>query len=171
MEKEKFLEEVGQLTINIEASQSEKHNYFKEVLEGKHPGKKLVEKRIVIEFAEVIDYDKSKLVYEETEADKKANQDYLKSCSVNIDKAALLFANELQKHETFTITEFSLFFRDTEKPAIDDVKIQAVDLSKGEIQNLDELPPELLKKIVKRLNKIVLEENGEEKGTEAKATV
>lgn len=47
-EKEKNLLEA------IKVSQKEKESYFKEVHEGKHPGKKLVEQRIAIEFYEVM---------------------------------------------------------------------------------------------------------------------
>lgn len=106
-----FQDDVNALLNEIQTSQKQKHQYFKEVLQGKHQGKKLVQQRIVIEFAEVIDYDKAKLVFEETEADEAKNRKYLQDCSVKIDKAALQFANELQKHETFCVEAFKLYFR------------------------------------------------------------
>ena len=55
---EKLSENEQKLFAAIKSSQEAKNAYFKEVLQGKHPGKKLYEQRIVIEFAEVIDYDK-----------------------------------------------------------------------------------------------------------------
>lgn len=62
---ETFKKDCETLINEIKASQAEKKGYFKEVLEGKHEGKKLYQQRIVIGLAEVIDYDKSKLVWQQ----------------------------------------------------------------------------------------------------------
>ena len=165
---EKFQNDVDSLINEIKTSQDAKGSYFKEVLEGKHPGKKLVQQRIVIQFAEVIDYDKSKLVYEETEEDKKANRQYLQSCITKIDKAALQFANELQKFERFSIEEFHLYNRECEGSPQPNVKIKTIDLTDGNAKKLSEVPPEVLKAVKEVINKaIVTEEKGEGKGAEA----
>jgi len=162
-----FQADVDSLLNKIQASQKEKHTYFKEVLEGKHEGKKLVQQRLVIEFAEVIDYDKTKLVYEETAEDEAANKKYLQDCSVKIDKAALQFANELQKHETFCIEQFNLFFREYQPNITPNIAIKAIDMSTGKVQNINDIPPEVAKALSKTLGKIVVSgEKGEEKGTE-----
>ena len=164
---EKFQNDVDSLIDEIKTSQDAKNMYFKEVLEGKHPGKKLMQQRIVIQFAEVIDYDKNKLVYEETEDDKKANRQYLQSCITKIDKAALQFANELQKFERFSIEEFHLYSRECEGSPRPNLKIKTIDLTDGNPKELSEVPPEVLK-AVKVINKaIVTEEKGEGKGAEA----
>ena len=165
---EKFQNDVDSLINEIKTSQDAKGSYFKEVLEGKHPGKKLVQQRIVIQFAEVIDYDKSKLVYEETEEDAKANRQYLQSCSTKIDKAALQFANEIQKHERFSIEEFHLYSGDYASSQLPNVKVKAIDLTDGNAKKLSEVPPEVLKAVKEVINKaIVTEEKGEGKGAEA----
>lgn len=167
---EDFQKDVQTLIDEIKTSQADKKTYFKEVLEGKHPGKKLIQQRLVIQFAEVIDYDKNSLVYEETEADEKANQQYLKSCSTKIDKAALQFANELHKNERFSIESFNLYFREYESQTEPKVKIQGLDLSTGKIDELSDVPPEVLEALKDTLDKIVVTgEKREEKGTEAEA--
>lgn len=112
------------LINEIKTSQAEKRAYFAEVLEGKHPGKKLMQQKFVIRLAEVIDYDKNKLVYEETEEDEKANRQYLQSCITKIDKAALQFANELQKFERFFIEEFNLYSREYKKSPLPNEKLK-----------------------------------------------
>ena len=158
----------------IKASQEEKQTYFKEVLEGKHPGKKLYQQRIVIEFAEVIDYDKSKLVYEETAADEKANSTYLRSCSTKVDKAALQFANELQKHEKFSITSFDMFSREyPSEPDCTEVKISGVDLRTGKCHDINKIPPEVIKALKTICDKAVIAggEGEQEKAAEATAAV
>lgn len=167
---EEFKKDVDCLIKEIKTSQNEKHAYFAEVLEGKHPGKKLLQRKMVIQFAEVIDYDKSKLVYEETEEDEKANRQYLQNCSTNIDKAALLFANELQKHDRFCIEEFNCFSREYASLPQPNVKIKTIDLTDGNEKKLSEVPPEILKAVKNVLDKaIVAEEKGEEKRAEAEA--
>lgn len=167
-----FQDDVDNLIDKIKASQKEKHPYFKEVLQGKHEGKKLVQQRIVIEFAEVIDYDKTKLIFEETESDEIANRKYLESCSVKIDKAALQFANELQKHETFCIEAFNVAFRVAEISSTPEIKVQAMDLNTGKVQNLNEVPKGIRKQMMAALAGCVeeleeMEGEGEEKDTEA----
>lgn len=165
-----YQKDVQTLIAEIKTSQADKKPYFAEVLKGKHQGKKLVQQKIVIQFAEVIDYDKSKLVYEETEADEKGNQQYLKNCSIKIDKAALQFANELQKHERFSIESFNLYFREYESQTEPKIKIQGLDLSTGEMNELSDVPPEVLKAVCQTLGEIVTgKEKREEKGTEAEA--
>lgn len=167
-----FQDEVNALINEIQASQKEKHQYFKEVLQGKHQDKKLVQQKIVIEFAEVIDYDKSKLVFEETDEDEAANREYLKNCSVKIDKAALQFANELQKHETFCVEQFNLYFRVAEISNVPEIKVQAMDLKTGKIQSLNEVPKGIRKQMMAALSGCISElGEGEEKeeGTEAEA--
>lgn len=165
---EEFQNDVDSLIDEIKTSQAAKNTYFKEVLEGKHPGKKLMQQRIVIQFAEVIDYDKNKLVYEETEKDKKANRQYLQSCFTKIDKAALQFANELQKFERFSIEEFHLYSREHEGSPLPNVKVKTIDLTDGNTKELSEVPPEVLKAVKNIIEKaIVTEEKGEEKGAEA----
>lgn len=169
---ETFKKDCETLINEIKASQAEKKGYFKEVLEGKHEGKKLYQQRIVIGLAEVIDYDKSKLVYEETEADENANRKYLKDCSIRLDKAALQFANELQKIERFSIEEFDLFGRcyptSIEKEGSPKVEIKCVDLSKGTSENISDVPPEVLAALKRTLDKVIVRgEKGEEKDTVA----
>lgn len=162
-----FQDDVNALLNEIQTSQKQKHQYFKEVLQGKHQGKKLVQQRIVIEFAEVIDYDKAKLVFEETEADEAKNRKYLQDCSVKIDKAALQFANELQKHETFCVEAFNLYFRVAETASTPELKVQAMDLTTGKVQKLSDVPPEVLKTLKNTLEKVIVTEwEGEEKATE-----
>lgn len=171
-----FQDDCESLMNEIHTSQKEKLRYFKEVLAGKHPGKKLVQHRLILEFAEVIDHDKTQLVYEETEADEDKNRKYFEACSVKIDKAALQFANEIQKHEAFSIEAFNVALRVPEvsdnKP---EVKIQAMDLKTGKIQNLNEVPKGIRKQMAAALAGCVSElGEGEEKeeGTEAEtATV
>lgn len=165
---EEFQKDVDSLIKEIKTSQNEKHAYFAEVLEGKHPGKKLLLRKMVIQFAEVIDYDKSKLVYEETEEDEKANRQYLQNCSTNIDKAALLFANELQKFERFSIEKFHLYSREYEGSPRPNIKIKTIDLTDCNTKELSEVPPEILKAVKNTIEKaIVTEEKGEGKGAEA----
>ena len=154
-EIERFQKDVNTLLEEIKTSQQAKETYFTEVLAGKHPGKKLVEQKIVIEFAEVIDYDKSKLVYEETKEDKKANEQYLKNCSIKIDKAALQFANKLQKNERFTIEEFGLFFRGVKTSREPNIEIKGLDMSTGKVKELNDIPPEILKVASESLGKMV----------------
>lgn len=162
--------DVDNLINKIKASQKEKHQYFKEVLQGKHQGKKLVQRRIILELAEVIDYDKTKLVFEETEADEIANRKYFKSCSTKIDKAALQFANELQKHETFCIDNFNMAFRVPEISDVPEIKVQAMDLTTGKVQSLNEVPKGIRKQMMAALAGCVSElEKGEGEGEE-KAT-
>lgn len=165
---EKFQNDVDSLIDEIKTSQAAKKTYFAEVLEGKHPGKKLMQQKIIIRLAEVIDYDKNKLIYEETEEDKKANNQYLRSCITKIDKAALQFANELQKFEKFSIEEFNLFSREYKGSPLLNVKVKAIDLTDGNPKKLSEVPPEVLKAVKNVLEKaIVTEEKGAEKGAES----
>lgn len=162
-----FQDDVNALLNEIQTSRKQKHQYFKEVLQGKHQGKKLVQQRIVIEFAEVIDYDKAKLVFEETEADEDKNRKYLQDCSVKIDKAALQFANELQKHETFCVEAFNLHFRVAETASTPELKVQVMDSTTGKVQKLSDVPPEVLKTLKNTLEKVIVTEGeGEEKATE-----
>lgn len=168
--KTDFQSDVDAWIEEIKTSQAKKHQYFKEVLQGKHPGKKLVQQRIEIEFAEVIDYDKTQLVFEETEEDTAKNRKYFENCSVKVDKAALQFANELQKHEKFCIEAFNLAFRVAEISSKPEIKIQAMDLKTGKIQNLNEVPKGIRKQMAAALAGCVSElGEGEEKeeGTEA----
>lgn len=150
-----YLKDVKDLIEKIHSSQQEKNKYFAEVLAGKHKGKKLIQQKFVLEFAEVIDYDKNQLVYEETSADKEKNNEYLKQCSTSIEKAALLFANEIQKHDKFSIEFFGLFFRDYEKDKSPSV----------EIDKTTKIPPEVLKAARNAIDSII----GGEKGTEKEA--
>lgn len=170
---EEFQNDVDSLIKEIKTSQVAKETYFKEVLEGKHPGKKLMQQKFVIQLAEVIDYDKNKLIYKETEEDKKANRLYLQSRITKIDKAALQFANELQKQERFSIEEVHLFSREHEVSPLPNVKVKTIDLTDGNPKKLSEVPPEVLKAVRNILEKaIVTEEKGEEKGADAEpATV
>lgn len=166
---EKLSENEQKLFAAIKSSQEAKNAYFKEVLQGKHPGKKLYEQRIVIEFAEVIDYDKSKLVYEDTEADEKANTEYLKSCSQNIGEQALKFAKELQENERFSITTFNLFSREycAEVKVAPEIKVQAMDLSTGKVKELSTIPNEVKKKVLAALAGSI-GELGEDEGEKKK---
>lgn len=163
--------ECQELMEAIKKNQEEKTAYFREVLEGKHPGKKLYQQKFILQFAEVIDYDKTKLVYEESEADEKANQEYLKSCSHHIDKAALLFANEIQKHETFSIEEFSLFGREYEPCSLKNVT--TVDLKNGKIDNIEGVPSEVVSalEVFCKAAKKTGGEREQEKAAEATAAV
>lgn len=122
-----------------------------------------MQQRIVIEFAEVIDYDKTKLVYEETEADEDANRKYLRSCQTKIDKAALLFARKIQNFEKFCIEQFNLYSREYERSSSPSIDIKTVDLSTGKESNIQNLPPEVVSALKRTLNKLVREEK-EEKG-------
>lgn len=152
------------MITDIKTSQEEKKQYFRDVLDGKVEGKKLMQQRIVIEFAEVIDYDKTKLAYEETEADEDANRKYLQSCITKMDKAALLFAREIQNFERFCVEEFCLYSREHERNSSPSIDIKTIDLSTGKESNIKNLPPEAISALKRTLNKLVREENKEEKG-------
>lgn len=161
---EAYLRECKKLITDIKTSQKEKKQYFRDVLDGKVEGKKLMQQRIVIEFAEVIDYDKTKLVYEETEADEDANRKYLRSCITKMDKAALLFTREIQNFERFCVEEFRLYSREHERNSSPSIDIKTIDLSTGKESNIKNLPPEAISALKRTLNKLVREENKEEKG-------
>lgn len=161
---EKYHRDCDKLLSDIKTSQKEKNQYFKDVLNGKVQGKKLMQQRIVIEFAEVIDYDKTKLVFEETEKDEKANSEYLKSCQTKIEKAALLFAKEIQNFERFCIEQFNLYSREYQKHS-PSIEIKTLNMATGESSDLSELPPEVASALKNALNKLVREENKGEKDT------
>lgn len=166
---EKLSEKEQELLSRIRSSQETKETYFKEVLQGKHPGKKLIEQKICIQYAEVIDYDKAKLVCEETDADEKANTEYLKSCTIDNGVKALGWAKELQEMENISVTAFNYSFRrlycgENETP---EVKIQAVDLSTGKVENLNDVPMEVKKKLMAALAGSI-GELGEDEGEKKK---
>lgn len=150
--------------LNKEIEEEHNEKYYRDVLDGKVQGKKLMQQRIVIEFAEVIDYDKTKLVFEETEKDEKANSEYLKSCQTKIEKAALLFAKEIQNFERFCIETFNLYSREYQKHS-PSIEIKTLDMATGKSSVLSELPPEVASALKNALNKLVREENREEKDT------
>lgn len=96
----------------------------------------------------------------------------MKDCSIRLDKAALQFANELQKNERFSIEEFDLFGRcystSIEKEGSPKVEIKCVDLSKGTSENISDVPPEVLAALKRTLDKVIVRgEKWEEKDTVA----
>ena len=96
----------------------------------------------------------------------------MNDCSIRLDKAALQFANELQKNERFSIEEFDLFGRcyptSIEKEGSPKVEIKCVDLSKGTSENISDVPPEVLAALKRTLDKVIVRgEKGKEKDTVA----
>lgn len=163
MENQKMCDE---LLESIKKSQADKKKYFLEVANGKHQGKKLVEHRIVIELAEVIDYDKSKLVFEENNEDEKKNNDYIKSCSEGVDLPALKLCNEIQQNEKFDVQVFNIAFRDFEfHHKKINLELKKLDVNTGNIVDLGEIPPEIAEAIGNVVANAI--KDGEVKATEA----
>lgn len=162
--------EENALLEELKSIQKGKKNEFaKTLLDDKN--KKLYQHKLVIEWSEIIDFEKLPLVYEKSSKDIIHNKEIIKAASVNNAADCLRFAKNIADNPKFYLDSFQIFDRmaetDEAKP---NVKILGVDLNTGKMDELSDVPPEVLKAVCQTLSGIVAgEEKREEKGTEAEA--
>ena len=153
---EKYQKDAEMLREEILSTCDKRKTYFQEIADGKHSGKKIFEHKFEITFAEIVDYDKNKLVYEATEEDKKTNIQYLKKCcSSKTDKDFFQFVSEIQKNERFFIEELCSRSREIKnQKSNNDVAIKAVNMATGEIKDIFDAPPEIINSVQEILQNV-----------------
>lgn len=115
------------LSKAIQASMSEKKQEFLAEM-SKNPNKRLYSSRITLEFAELIEVDKTQLRYEENEDDYKFNNDLMKSKTTDFGFDLLQLATKIQNTKNCSIEQIKYAGRPYQKKCNcgPDIKVEAI---------------------------------------------
>lgn len=111
----------------IQASMAQKKQEFLAEM-SKNPNKRLYSSRIIVEFAELIEVDKSLLRYEENDEDYTFNNNIMKGKTTDFTDELLKFASHIQNTKNCSIEQLKYSGRPYQKKCSNapDIKVEAI---------------------------------------------